>query len=1166
MIELRRVILIDWYLFRVEQIDVRGMTALIGPNGAGKSAIIDAVQTALTGASMASIRFNASAQSATKSKRSIHDYCLGVVSLDEKGERSEPTRSNAYTYAILGLVNANTGDAINIGVAFSASSTKSDEHCEARFMVRGGLIGKEDLLEPVGKDEVETRQWHTVRGLLRNKGFAVEDGYGSASEFVDEVLRAVSPAGFPLDPRRFIKAFRNALMLKPVDNPTDFVRNYVLDVKPIQVDRLRRSIELYRFLTNKIKDLKAQSAALGQVLRIVNRTNENERLIRLAEWEIARLHWEKFRREVRDIQGRLKKLTVETDRKRRAGVAAEAGLSRIEADLSRIDLALNSSEAVQLALRYEAECKTAIAERANAIAPLTTFDELGTKIAAVVERRALGGRDDTLQTAFELVVDSCAAAQVRRWTTELPDEWEKLATEIDAALSVVETERLTAVQKALSDAFIGAQVDIHKLQNRIDGIDDNLKRINEGRSPIEEGTRALMNALKAAGILAEPICDLVEVTDEKWRIAAEAALGRSREALVVEPARLARALEIYRAGTDEAYKNAEVVNTTKTTQTRPAENGSLATVIATENAHARAFVDFRLGRLAMVETVEKILAAESAITPDRMMQSGRTVKRLSRPAYLKLGRGSAEETRKLLGIERAQCERELGEKARTAGRINEDKTLVDDVVRALNSSRTNGMTCMGAAGALAEFDNRIAELRSAIEDAKRKRDPKLLHEQSELKTEQTKAKAAKTKADRELEAAQAEENQTGGWHKKLIQTDFPTLRAARLEASRSLPDDAAVRMDVSKFQIHARTQSADLLTPDIERRKLDVQQRIAQRRPALQRELNGALSKYCVDFHAIMPFTDDQADAQVVGPWAAGEKQRLDAHELVQYEEQSRTAEGEMTVAFRDDLLHQLHDAFEGIKQTLGDLNRHLSDRQFHGRDFYIFKSSEAATHADMIELVQQSRRPDFQLPLFSKEQNPLVDTPVTRAVRKIETILSNPEAKTEEIEDPRQYFNFELYIQDEHGKIRSSLSSRTSTGSGGEGQLPFYIAIGASLAATYQNKRTGAMGLALAIFDEAFNRLDTKAICACSDFLKDLGLQVVLAAPDEKRHVFMEVVDTVVNVNRSKNEVLVDVEYLTEKTRNSLSEADPYRKGFETFKAESIAAAAEVPHQQAAE
>ena len=130
---------------------------------------------------------------------------------------------------------------------------------------------------------------------------------------------------------------------------------------------------------------------------------------------------------------------------------------------------------------------------------------------------------------------------------------------------------------------------------------------------------------------------------------------------------------------------------------------------------------------------------------------------------------------------------------------------------------------------------------------------------------------------------------------------------------------------------------------------------------------------------------------------------------------------------------------------------------------------------------------------------------------------------------------------------------------------MPFYIAIGASLAATYQNRRTGQTGLALAIFDEAFNRLDTKAICACSDFMKALGLQVVVATPDEKRHVFMEVVDTVVNVNRSGNNVLIDTEYLTEKTRAELSGVDPYRKGFDGFKAELIAISDEAERQQQA-
>ena len=149
MIELRRIILLDWYLFRAEQIDLAGMTALIGPNGAGKSAIIDAAQTVLTGANMHSIRFNASAQSASRSKRSIRDYCLGVVSLDEKGERSEPTREEGYTYVVLGFFDLETGRATNLGVAFSASASRSEERCEARFIVRETLINLDDLLEPI---------------------------------------------------------------------------------------------------------------------------------------------------------------------------------------------------------------------------------------------------------------------------------------------------------------------------------------------------------------------------------------------------------------------------------------------------------------------------------------------------------------------------------------------------------------------------------------------------------------------------------------------------------------------------------------------------------------------------------------------------------------------------------------------------------------------------------------------------------------------------------------------------------------------------------------------------------------------------------------------------------------------------------------------------------
>ncbi len=111
------------------------------------------------------------------------------------------------------------------------------------------------------------------------------------------------------------------------------------------------------------------------------------------------------------------------------------------------------------------------------------------------------------------------------------------------------------------------------------------------------------------------------------------------------------------------------------------------------------------------------------------------------------------------------------------------------------------------------------------------------------------------------------------------------------------------------------------------------------------REMTNAVNKHGQDFHVSPPFTAEEATPAAAEQWATAEKQRLDAHELVQYEEQCRNAATEMTSAFRDDLLHRLDDAFTGIRATLTELNRHLADRQFHGRDYFSFKALEAPTH-----------------------------------------------------------------------------------------------------------------------------------------------------------------------------------------------------------------------------
>lgn len=1166
MIELRRIILVDWYLFRAQQVDMRGMTAIIGPNGAGKSAIIDAVQTVLSGASMASIRFNPSAQSNVRSKRTLRDYCLGVVSLDEKGERSEPTRQHAYTYIVLVFEDLDDGSAVSLGVAFSAAASRSDESCEARFIAKGAMT-KDDILASVGEHEVETLQWHAVRNALRARGVEVDDAFSSATDFVAESLRALSPAGFPLDPRRFQKAFRNALLLKPVDNPTDFVRNYVLDVQPLQVERLRRGIEHWRSLTRRIEELRAQSASLAGILRIVGRAVENERVIAVTGWQIARLEWERFRREARRQEEAVRQLRTAAVNAEVEATAAAARHATLAAEHQTVELSIRTSDAEQLAQMYESDKTAALSQRANAMAPVKDIEALIGSIKKAVELNLLVRRDDLLHALLSAVVVARSRASLSEWDKTLPGDWSETASHLDAALLAVDQEKLAAVRKTFSDAHFTARVATKELQDRIDQIDSNLKRMDQGLSPIERGTRELIDQLRSHSIEAEPLCDLVEIRDDKWRMAAEAVLGRSREALIVEPGRAVRALEIYREGGEYSFQHAEVINTTKTDSTRPAEKGSLAQIISTENRHARAFLNYRLGRLMMVETMDRMVAAENAITPDRMMQGGRTVRRLPKPEYLKLGRATQAQMRQQLQAERRELTLQLAERAREVGRLEEEARLFEDMFARFQKTIEAGLTCSRCGAELAAFDRKLAEIGKNIEDAKRNRDPKLVADLERFAVEVKTAGRRKSETQRVFDAAKSARDKAEGAYEDYIQKNHDALRATRRDRSREVREGFANLTAMRDYRGEVVEMATDSIPGRIHGLTADRETRSTSRRSALMREMTGAMNKHGQEFHVVPPFTAEEATPPAVEQWAATEKQRLDAHELVQYEEQCHNAATEMTSAFRDDLLHRLDDAFTGIKSTLNELNRHLKDRQFHGRDYYSFKALEAPTHVDMIELVEESRKPEFNLPLFG-DRSQDANSPMMRAVRQIEEILANPEARTEEIEDPRKYFNFELYIQDANGKIRSSLTSRAGTGSGGEGQLPFYIAIGASLAATYQNRRTGESGLSLAIFDEAFNRLDTKAIGQCSEFMRDLGLQVMLATPDEKRHVFMEVVDTVVNVNRLGNQVMIDTEFLTDKARDAIVAADPYRKGFDVFKSELIAAekAEPIPQDQAAE
>jgi uncharacterized protein YPO0396 len=132
-------------------------------------------------------------------------------------------------------------------------------------------------------------------------------------------------------------------------------------------------------------------------------------------------------------------------------------------------------------------------------------------------------------------------------------------------------------------------------------------------------------------------------------------------------------------------------------------------------------------------------------------------------------------------------------------------------------------------------------------------------------------------------------------------------------------------------------------------------------------------------------------------------------------------------------------------------------------------------------------------------------------------------------------------------------MSTRAVKGSGGEAQAPFYVAMAASLSAAYfpGHMMGEPTGMGLAMFDEAFNKLDVPNTQALLNFYKDMGLQLMIAGPEDKRATFTEVLDTIIVVNKAPDGsgVYIDAEYPGELAKLGLASVNPDHGGVEAFR-----------------
>lgn len=1149
---LNRIILVQWYLLEAVQIDIEGNTAIVGPNAAGKSSILDAVQAVLMGGNMNMIRLNASA--GEKSKRSLMEYCLGMVrdnnSADDNDSDLQP-RPSATSYIILSFKDDDSQEETAIGLAMHAQLAGRVFEIDGRFIAPRSSLILRDFVEQSGDGEMPI-PWDRVKANLRQRcktqGAELQlmpDG----ERFIREIGEALSYQGRSFEPKRFAKNLQNAITFNPklFNDVSQFVRRYILDDHPIKVRELQDSLRRYRDIETKTKEVKAKIDSL-KIVQIVygEAAGQLDRALRY-EWiekeaAVLRLDEEHsdlesqladLENQQKDIKDKLKMLAAASQEDNEKIQALKIKIESSDVEAKRGELL--SRQQTETERRNQAENSIGdIRLRLSGVYKLLDYEEFfsGEIVRTLKRIKAIIPQADELLSTL--------------WPDN-PDLVQQTAQSVASELG----ERYTQLDETLRQRSQANK----NLEQRLIQIRRQLDILSSGKTPLFLA-EPLQELLSSRNIVSKPLCDLIEISDDRWRDAVERYLGGLREALIVAPEDATDAIRLYRKeGRDKSGKpfyGARIVNTRKTTEwVSRVESGSLAEVITTDDPHARAYVNRLLGRVIRVESEDDLLQHERAITADGMLAANGSIEKM-RPETALIGRAARE-------FQKMKLEEEFADSATIYAKEYEQLSKVLDEKNQANSLPAK----------LLNFCNKLSEIPNLVEivgkrEAAQQEHIRLQGELDQLDTRDidawekevnTLTDAIKKRKDHEEDPlitknlAIANDIGEKGGHKKQKEMDLQIATESRTRCAQ-IP---GFRQDVAANQFENLTKEFPESYSSVEN---VARNRAASNRRERLKNLDRARDtthEYALRYSALLPGTEnlEPEDMHLLWEqWVLKNLNELEETELAGLTLQAENARNQAEQIFRSKFVGLLRDNLARIDDSLDELNRNLKKREFHG-EFYTFKKETDPEFAPLVSWIQSVTKEDQANVggLFDKADNP--DSEHFDASRKIQQLLLGGSEGVKEIEerlaDYRNYFRFDVEMRDKDGRNRTTLSQRLGKGSGGEHQAPFYVAIGAALAATYriEHASDGALhgGVALALFDEAFSKLDMQNTLNSLAFLRDLGMQVLIAAPDEKYALLAGEMDTMIRVYRYGGYVSIDPEYLKPAARELLSSDNPYKQ-----------------------
>lgn len=1100
MKKLKKILLINWLYFSKEIIEVGDVNFLTGKNGAGKSTVIDALQIVLLGETNAR-NFNQAANE--KSQRTLDGYLR--ADMDENNPYSRRGKDFS-SYIACEFLDEIEGTSFVTGVVFDC---RSDGSKQERFFIYVGTLPENCFIE-----NGEAMEIPALRRFLKQH-YAKAEIYDTQKEYRRNML-----SRWNVHNEQVLRMMKKAVSFRPIVDIQKFITENICDIpeKP-DIEAMQQNIRDYKrheMLAQRQEEKLSALQEIGKLYREMNQAIDRWRvqsfLVLWSHKELVQAQIDRRELEKQDCAADL----TSTEK------AIETLTTQIEQKESRrreLDLACAQSSVFQEEERLRNQKQMLLDEQKKLMQDLQA-------LAVEIKRDALWWNG--------------LCGSILAWNSE-----EVLGPVQDAAEEVLKTFKLfTAgnyeifshsltpfeeVQQAVAALSNAIRNALHKVEDYIAELrtqkDQKSSALANLRKNIKDYPRGLLqfkerlaNELeKQAGcaVRIDILADVLELADERWRGAVEGYLNAQKFYLLVDPAYYQNALSIFDRIKNEFGSSFGLVDIGKLREREKMSpwDDSLAKKVETENMLARSYIDYLLGRVVCCNTTAQLRKHRTAITADGMLYQGyvaRVIRReLMDDAFI--GRRAVSLRISRLQEELAQIEAELRHWAPILQLLSKQKEplftqyFVQNIVVEKQHAYLRGIEINGE---ITSIDKQLSKLDLLWLDEQRKTIALLGDEIVVLNK------------DKETKVLQI-----GQYKERIRQLDFEVLPDHYQQLTGiedRLQDEFPVAYQqntgIPRYQQElSRLKRADVVHKNFSNR---LEQSVNERETT-RRKLFTARKEYTDRFKPcsfrVESMDNDEYEA---------EQSLLEESELPKYREKIKAARESAMEQFQNDFLAKLKSSIDQVQDQVRSLNRALRQAQF-GTDSYQFRVERNPDYAEYYDMIMAPELMEgdmglFALP-FQDKYGHLIEKLFSQITMADDTQLnarkqSELQENIQRYTDFRTYLKFDLETTDQNGS-KQLLSQTLNTKSGGETQTPFYIAVLASFAQLYRVNDTSSFGntVRLAVFDEAFNKMDSDRIIESVRLLRKMGLQAIICTPPDKVSDIMPIADRTLLVDKNK-------------------------------------------------